>query len=133
MIKPDVTNRGLVGKVISEMEEKGFRVMEMKMLNLSKELASKFYEEHNGKGFFAEMIEMITSGPVVAMVVESDDHDDVQLGYREILGHTNPEEADEGTIRSLYGLSIGQNSVHGSDSKESAIREIEFFFGKNAI
>lgn len=133
MIKPDITSRGLVGPVISEIEKNGFRVIAMEMLTLSPDRASEFYSEHKERPFFGEMIETITSGPVVAMIIESDDHSDVQLGYRDVLGHTNPEEASEGTIRKAYGISVGQNSVHGSDSLDSAKREIEFFFGPDSL
>ncbi|GFN22945.1 nucleoside diphosphate kinase [Thermanaeromonas sp. C210] len=125
MIKPEGVARGLVGEIISRIEGKGYRIVALKMLRLSREMAEKHYAEHRDKPFFGELIEHITAGPVVAMVLEGPN---VIAGWRKMMGATNPQEAAPGTIRGDYALETGQNVVHGSDSPANAEREIALFF-----
>lgn len=125
MIKPDGVQRGLIGEIISRFEKKGLKLAGLKMLKISRELAEKHYGEHAGKPFFGPLVEYITSGPVVAMVVEGKD---VIATAREMMGATNPLKAAPGTIRATYGMDLGRNIIHGSDSKASADREIGIFF-----
>ena len=129
-VKPDGVERGLIGEIISRIEEKGFKLVAMKFMRLSNDLAKKHYGEHVNKPFFEGLVKFITSGPVVAMVWEGED---VINGLRKIMGKTNPKEADVGTIRRDFGIDIGRNIVHGSDSKESAQREISLFFSNDEI
>ena len=129
-VKPDGVQRGLIGKVIARLEEKGFTLVAMKLMQVSNELAMKHYEEHKGKPFFKGLVEFITSGPIVAMVWEGKD---VVSTVREIMGKTNPLEAEAGTIRKDFGIDIGKNVVHGSDSLNSAKREINLFFSDSEI
>ena len=130
MIKPDGVMRGLVGEVIQRIERKGLKVVAMKMMNVSREMAEEHYKEHVGKSFYEKLINYITSGPVVAMVVEGDEAVDV---VRRIIGKTDPKEALPGTIRGDLAMDIGRNVVHGSDSEESAYREISLFFSDDEI
>jgi len=130
MIKPDGVQRGLIGEIISRIERKGLKIVAMKMLNVERELAERHYEEHRGKPFFESLIEYITSGPVVAMVVEGKNAVSVM---RKIVGATNPQEASPGTIRGDFGMDIGRNVIHASDSPESAQREISLFFKPEEI
>jgi len=125
MVKPDGVERGLTGEVISRIEKKGFRMVAIKMLRISEELAREHYAEHAGKPFFDEMLSFITSGPVVAMVWEGPG---VIQSIREIMGATDPARAEPGTIRRDMGTSISRNVVHGSDSPAAAEREINLFF-----
>ncbi len=125
MVKPDGVERGLIGEVISRIEKKGFRMVAIKMLRISEELAGEHYAEHAGKPFFDEMLSFITSGPVVAMVWEGPG---VIQSIREIMGATDPARAEPGTIRRDMGTSISRNVVHGSDSPAAAEREINLFF-----
>ncbi|MFZ5595708.1 MAG: nucleoside-diphosphate kinase [Bacillota bacterium] len=125
MIKPDGVQRGLVGEIISRIEKKGLKIVGLKMLTISRETAEKHYGEHAGKPFFKDLVEYITSGPVVAMVVEGKD---VVSTTREMMGATNPLKAAPGTIRATYGMDMGRNIIHGSDSAASAEREIGIFF-----
>ena len=129
-IKPDGVQRGLVGQVISKLEKKGFKLVAMKFMQVSKELAELHYGEHKDKSFFKGLVDFITSGPIVAMVWEGKD---VINSIRKIMGKTNPLEADIGTIRGDFGIDIGRNVVHGSDGQESAKREISLFFKENEI
>ena len=129
MVKPDGVQRGLIGQVISRIEDRGFRMVAIKMLRIDEELARKHYAEHVDKPFFNEMLSFITSGPVVAMVWEGPD---AIKSIREIMGATDPAQAGPGTIRSDLGASISQNVVHGSDSPAAAGREISLFFNKNS-
>ena len=129
-IKPDGIQRGLVGKIINRFEEKGFKLVALKFMLVSKELAEKHYGEHKGKPFFNNLVDFITSGPIVAMVLEGKDIVDV---VRKMIGKTNPLDADVGTLRSDYAIDIGRNIVHGSDSTESARREISLFFKEEEI
>lgn len=126
MVKPDGVRRRLVGEVVSRIEAKGYDIKEMKLFTIDESLAKKHYGEHTDKPFFGELVEFITSGPVVAMVVEGAD---AVLGLRSIMGATNPIEAIPGSIRGDLATVIGENIVHGSDSPESAEREVNLFFG----
>lgn len=130
MVKPDGVQRGLVGEIISRLEKKGLKIVALKMLNIEDGLAREHYAEHVEKPFFQSLIEYITSGPVVAMVVEGKEAVKV---VRTLVGATNPIEAQPGTIRGDYGLDIGRNVVHASDSLESAEREISLFFDAEEI
>ncbi|MCI4462468.1 MAG: nucleoside-diphosphate kinase [Thermogladius sp.] len=130
MVKPDGVRRGLVGEIISRFERKGFRIAGLKMLKMSRELAEKFYSVHKGKPFFDALIEFITSGPVVAMVIEGDSAVKVA---RLMIGSTDGREALPGTIRGDYALSKTENVVHASDSVESANYEIGLLFSKEEL
>ena len=130
LIKPDGVQRGFVGNIISRFEQKGLKVVAMKMLVVSEDLAKSYYSEHIGKPFFEPLIAYITSGPSVAMVLEGKDAVKVT---RKMMGATNPKEADQGTIRGDLGLHVGRNIIHGSDSLSSAEREISLFFDKKEI
>lgn len=125
MIKPEGVERGLVGAIIGRLERKGYRLVALKMLRLTPELAARHYAEHEGKPFYQELINHITSGPVVAMVLEGPG---VIAGLRQMMGATNPRDAAPGTIRGDYALDTGRNVIHGSDSPASALREIALFF-----
>jgi nucleoside-diphosphate kinase len=126
MVKPDGVARGLVGEVISRFEGKGLRLESMKMLTISEETAGRHYAEHTEKPFFGELVAFITSGPVVAMEWSGESAVSVS---RTLMGGTNPVDAEPGTIRGDFGLVITHNLVHGSDSLESAERELGIFFG----
>ena len=126
MVKPDGVRRRLIGEVVRRIEAKGYDVREMKLFVIHKELAEEHYGEHRERPFFNELVSFITSGPVVAMVVEGTD---AVVGMRQIMGATNPLEAATGSIRGDFATVIGENLVHGSDSPESADREIKLFFG----
>jgi len=126
MVKPDGVRRGLVGEVISRLERKGLKLENMRMLQIDSELAGRHYAEHTDKPFFPELVEFITSGPVVAM--EWSGPGAVAVS-RTLMGPTNPAEAPPGTIRGDFGVIITENLVHGSDSPESAARELDIFFG----
>jgi nucleoside-diphosphate kinase len=125
MVKPDGVKRGLVGEVIRRIEAKGYTIAAMRLFTIDRELAERHYGEHSEKPFFGELVAFITSGPVVAMVVQGPD---VVTGMRQIMGATNPLEATPGSIRGDLATLIGENLVHGSDSPESAAREIALFF-----
>lgn len=129
-IKPDGVQRGIIGKVISRLEERGFKLVAIKFMLVSNELAEKHYGEHKAKPFFKGLVSFITSGPIVAMVWEGKD---VINALRKMMGSTNPLEADQGTIRGDFGIDIGRNVVHGSDSADSAKREISLFFKEGEI
>ncbi|NPV42380.1 MAG: nucleoside-diphosphate kinase [Firmicutes bacterium] len=128
MIKPDGVKRRIVGEIIHRLEKKGLEIVDIKLLSLSKELAEEHYSEHKGKEFFDQLIEYITSGPVIAMVVKGNN---AIQAVRQLMGNTDPIKAAPGTIRGDYGLTIRENLVHGSDSLESSKREISLFFNKN--
>ena len=127
MIKPDGVQRNLVGEIISRIEAKGFTITKIKMMTISKELAEQHYEEHKDKPFFSDLVSFITSGPVVAMQVEGEN---VVLQIRNLMGATNPSESTPGSIRGDLATELDKNVVHGSDSDESAERELTLFFGK---
>ena len=126
MIKPDGVQRNLVGEIISRVEAKGFSITKIKMMTISKELAEEHYEEHKNKPFFNDLVSFITSGPVVAMQVEGEN---VVLQIRNLMGATNPSESTPGSIRGDLATELDKNVVHGSDSDESAERELSLFFG----
>ncbi len=125
MVKPDGVKRNIVGQVIDRVEQEGFKISKMKMMTISNELAEEHYGEHKDKPFFEDLVSFITSGPVVAMEVEGED---VVSEVRRIMGATNPSDADPGTIRADFATKLEENVVHGSDSKESAERELGLFF-----
>ncbi|MED4011369.1 nucleoside-diphosphate kinase [Priestia aryabhattai] len=125
MVKPDGVQRSIIGEVISRFEKKGFQLVGAKLMNISQELAETHYGEHKEKPFFGELVKFITSGPVFAMVWEGENVISVS---RQMVGKTNPQEALPGTIRGDYGLIVDKNIIHGSDSPESAEREISLFF-----
>ena len=125
IIKPDAVKRDLTGKIIAMFEEKGLRVVAQKKIWLSKEQAGSFYDIHRDRPFFGELCEFMSSGPIVAQVLQGDNA--IELN-REIMGATNPEQAEAGTIRKEFALSMTENSAHGSDSSETAREEISFFF-----
>ena len=127
MIKPDGVQRNLVGEIISRVEAKGFSITKIKMMTISKELAEEHYGEHKDKPFFNDLVSFITSGPVVAMQVEGEN---VVLQIRNLIGATNPSESTPGSIRGDLATELDKNVVHGSDSDESAERELTLFFGK---
>lgn len=125
MIKPDGVQRCLVGKVVQRFEDKGFKLVGMKLMTISPELAGEHYKEHVGKPFYDSLMEYITSGPVTAMVLEGKD---VVSAVRTVVGKTNPLEASPGTIRGDLGIETGRNIIHASDSVPSSDREIALFF-----
>jgi len=130
MIKPDGVRRGLIGEIISRFERRGMKIVAMKMVKMDRALAERLYEEHKGKSFFEELISYVTSGPVVAMVIEADEAVSV---VRKMIGATDPKEALPGTIRGDYALSKAENVIHASDSPEKASREISIFFKENEV
>jgi nucleoside-diphosphate kinase len=130
MIKPDGVRRGLIGDIISRFERRGMKIVAMKIVKIDRALAERLYEEHKGKGFFEELISYVTSGPVVAMVIEADEAVSV---VRKMIGATDPKEALPGTIRGDYALSKAENVIHASDSPEKASREISIFFKENEV
>jgi nucleoside-diphosphate kinase len=125
LVKPDAFARGLTGEIIARFERKGLRIAALKHMHLTEDLAKQHYAEHEGKPFFGELVEFITSGPLVALVLEG--HEAVKAA-RQVIGATNPLEAATGSIRGDFALEVGQNMVHGSDSDESAEREANLFF-----
>jgi len=130
IIKPDATQRNLTGAINAVIEQAGLRIVAQKRILMSRREAETFYAVHKERPFFGELVEFMTSGPVVVQVLEGEN---AVLRYREIMGATNPESAAEGTIRKLYAKSIGENSVHGSDSLDNAKIEIAQFFSGNEI
>ena len=130
IIKPDATKRSITGKINAKIEDAGLKIIAQKRIKLSKQQAEAFYGVHSEKPFFSDLVNFITSGPVVVQVLESDN---AITKYREIMGATNPKEARPGSIRAEFAESIEANSVHGSDSFENAKIEIEFFFNKDEI
>lgn len=130
MVKPDGVQRGIVGEIIKRIEQKGFKLVGLKLMQMTEELARKHYFEHEGKPFFAELVAFITSGPVVAMLWQGDN---VITSIRVLMGETNPVESLPGTIRGDLAISTGQNVIHGSDSPEAAERERNLFFQKTEI
>jgi nucleoside-diphosphate kinase len=130
MLKPDAVQRGLVGEIVQRFERRGLKIVAMKMLQMSTEFAHKHYEVHVGKPFFESLIKYITSGPVVAMVLEGTNAIEVA---RATTGATNPARAAPGTIRADLGLEMGRNLVHGSDGPETAAFEIELWFGPEEL
>tara|TARA_B100001248_G_C27214999_1_gene377594 strand:+ start:238 stop:657 length:420 start_codon:yes stop_codon:yes gene_type:complete len=130
IIKPDATKRNITGAINKIIEDNDLNIVAQKRIKLSKEKAEGFYVIHKDKPFFNDLIEYMTSGPVIVQVLEGENAVDK---YRKIMGATNPENADDGTIRKKHALNIQENSVHGSDSNENAIIEINYFFNENEI
>ena len=130
IIKPDATRRNLTGKINAVIEEAGLRIVAQKRVALTRAQAEGFYAVHKERSFFGELVDFMVSGPVVVQVLEGEN---AVAKYREVMGATNPADADEGTIRKLYAKSIGENSVHGSDSEENAAIEIAQFFSEADI
>ena len=125
IIKPDAVERNLENEIKEMFKNKGFLILKEKKIQIEKSEAEKFYKVHETKPFFNDLCEYLSSGPIIAMIIEKED---AVLANRELMGATNPKEAAEGTIRKKYGISIDKNSVHGSDSVENAKIEIDFFF-----
>lgn len=130
IIKPDATRRNLTGAINAKLEEAGLRIVGQKRIHMSLEKAQGFYAVHSERPFFGELTEFMSSEPVVVQVLEGED---AVVKNRNVMGATNPEEADAGTIRKEYALNIGENSVHGSDSLENAKIEIEYFFNADEL
>jgi nucleoside-diphosphate kinase len=129
LVKPDAFARNLTGEIIARFERKGLRLAALNKLTMTRELAERHYAEHVGKPFFDELVEFITSGPLVSMVLEGDQ---AIAAARQVIGATNPIEASPGSIRGDFATAVGQNMVHGSDAPESAAREVALFFGQLA-
>ncbi|MDR4888719.1 nucleoside-diphosphate kinase [Fredinandcohnia sp. QZ13] len=130
MVKPDGVQRQLIGEIVSRFERKGFQLVGAKLMAVSEELASEHYAEHKERPFFGELVEFITSGPVFAMVWQGEN---VIATARHMMGATNPKDAAPGTIRGDFGLTVGKNVIHGSDSTASAEREISLFFKEEEL
>ena len=128
LIKPDAVERNLIGKIVNVFEENNLVIKKLKKIHVDLKFAQKFYEMHSKRPFFNDLCNYISSGPLVAMVLEGENA--IQKN-RDLMGATNPKDAKEGTIRKMFAISIDKNSVHGSDSLESAKREIELFFSNN--
>ncbi len=125
MIKPDAVRNGHIGAILAQINEAGFKIIAMKYTKLSAEKAGEFYAVHKERPFYGELVEFMSSGPIVAAVLEKDN---AVEDFRKLIGATNPAEAEEGTIRAKYATSIGENAVHGSDSDENAVIEGSFHF-----
>ena len=130
IIKPDAVAKNVIGQIYARFEGAGLKVIASKMAHLSRQEAEQFYAVHKERPFFGELVDFMTSGPVVVQVLEGDD---AILKYREVMGATNPANAAEGTIRKLFAKSVGENTVHGSDAPETAAIEIAQFFSGNEI
>ena len=130
ILKPDATKRNLTGKINAVIEEAGLRIVAQRRIRMTQEEAEDFYDVHRERPFYGELVAFMTSEPVVVQVLEADN---AVARYREVMGATNPENADEGTIRKLFALSVGENSVHGSDSADNARIEIAQFFDEADI
>ena len=130
MIKPDATKRNVTGAINAMIEEKGFRIIAQKRIRMTKEIAAQFYAEHEGKPFYEGLVNLMSSGPIVVQVLEKEN---AIADYRALMGFTDPQKAEQGTIRARFGSELPCNAVHGSDSVESANREISFFFNKMEI
>lgn len=130
MLKPDAVQRGLIGEIISRIEHKGLKTIALKMIRIDRKLAERHYEVHRGKHFFEELVEFVTSSPVIVMVVEGEETIKVIRG---MMGATNPFEAVPGTIRGDFGCDLTKNLIHGSDSPETAEQEIALFFREGEI
>ena len=130
MIKPDAVENGHIGAILEKINGAGFKIIAMKLTRLSKVNAEKFYEVHNERPFFGELVSFMSRGPIVAAIVEKDN---AVNEFRKLIGSTNPSEAAEGTIRNLFATSMGENAVHGSDSDENAEIEGSFHFSKEEI
>jgi nucleoside-diphosphate kinase len=127
MIKPLAVQQGFIGSILSKINENGFRIVAMKLMWLTKNQAMRFYEVHKERPFYNDLVKSMTSGPIVAAILEKDN---AVEEYRKLIGSTNPANAEPGTIRKLYGTSLEANAVHGSDSDDNAQIEADFFFSK---
>lgn len=127
MIKPDAVSSNYIGGILAKINDAGFKIIAMKYTSLSKEQAGQFYEVHKERPFYGELVEFMSSGPIVAAILEKDN---AVADFRTLIGATNPADAAEGTIRKQYAKSLGENAVHGSDSDENAAIESDFFFSK---
>jgi nucleoside-diphosphate kinase len=127
LIKPDAVKKNAIGAILKRFEDEGFKIKMLKMLRLSKEDAKEFYSVHSSKPFFNELVDFITSGPIVAAVIEGN-ADDTIARVRSIIGATDPRKAEKGTIRYMYGTNITENAVHASDSLDSFLREVKVIF-----
>lgn len=127
MVKPDATSKGYTGAILDQIIKAGFLVKAMKWTKLTKEQAGAFYEVHKERPFYGELVDFMSSGPIVAAILEKEN---AVADFRKLIGATNPAQADEGTIRKNYAASVGENAVHGSDSDENAAIEGDFFFSK---
>jgi nucleoside-diphosphate kinase len=127
MIKPSAMASGHAGDILSMIEKAGFSLVAMKLVHLSKAQAGKFYEEHSGKGFYEDLTDFMSSGPIIAAILEKED---AVASFRKLIGATDPSKAEAGTVRNLYGKSITENAVHGSDADTTAEREGSFFFSQ---
>ena len=127
MVKPDATSKGYSGAIINDIIAGGFTIKAMKWTKLSKEQAGAFYEVHKERPFYGELVDFMSSGPIVAVILEKEN---AVADFRKLIGATNPAQAEEGTIRKKYASSMGENAVHGSDSDENAAIEGDFFFSK---
>ena len=130
LIKPDAIQRGLAGAIISRLEKRGLKIVAMKMLHIDRDLARRHYATHKGKGFFDDLVDFITSSPVVAIVFQGQNAVEI---IRQMMGDTDPAKARSGTIRGDFGIDIGHNLIHGSDSPENAPGEIDLFFSAGEI
>jgi nucleoside-diphosphate kinase len=130
ILKPDATARNLTGKINAVIEDAGLRIVAQRRIRMSREQAEDFYDVHRERPFYGELVDFMTSGPVVVQVLEGKN---AVAKYREVMGATNPAQADEGTIRKLFAQSVGENSVHGSDSPDNAKIEIAQFFDADDI
>ena len=130
MIKPDAVENGHIGAILEKINSAGFKIIAMKLTKLTKEKAEEFYEVHNERPFFGELVSFMSRGPIIAAILEKDNAVDE---FRKLIGSTNPSEAAKGTIRSLYATSMGENAVHGSDSDENAGIEGAFHFSNEEI
>lgn len=125
MIKPDAVKAGHIGAILNKINEGGFKIIAMKYTKLSKEMAGKFYEIHKDRPFYGELVEFMSSGPIVAAILEKEN---AVEDFRKLIGATNPAEAEAGTIRAMYAKSLGENAVHGADSDDNALIEGNFHF-----
>jgi nucleoside-diphosphate kinase len=125
IIKPDAVEKNHAGAIIARLEQEGFRIQAMKRVHLTRAEAEGFYAEHKGRGFFDELVTFMSRSPIIVMALE---RDDAVAKYREVIGATDPGKAAEGTIRKLFGASVGENAAHGSDKTSTAAREIAYFF-----
>lgn len=125
IIKPNAVRTGKTGPILSMINEAGFRIIALKMIRITKQQAELFYEAHRGKPFYEGLVEFMSSGPLVTMILK---HENAVEEFRKLIGNTDPSKAEPGTIRNIYGVSVQMNAIHGSDTPENAVREGNFFF-----